>query len=167
MTLGSDIYPARFDSAPGHQEYCITRQAFTAWRFFWACGHQLPRYGSAPEALQDGVLNREDAPRVIIIADPNGAGKTTFAREFFPYEADCRAFVNADLIAAGISPFAPEAAALRAGRLMLEELSHHFATHTSFAFETTLSGKGSSLDREMASLRLPGKDHFPAVGKRR
>ena len=62
----------------------------------------------------------EEAPRVIIIAGPNGAGKTTFAREFLPSEAECPVFVNADLIAAGIAPFAPEAAALRAGRLMLE-----------------------------------------------
>ena len=51
-------------------------------------------------------------------------------------------FVNADLIAAGIAPFAPETAALRAGRLMLEEISLHFAARTSFAFETTLSGRG-------------------------
>ncbi len=84
----------------------------------------------------------EDAPRVIIIAGPNGAGKTTFAREFLPREAACPVFVNADLIAAGIAPFAPENAALRAGRLMLEELSHHFAAGISFAFETTLSGRG-------------------------
>ncbi len=84
----------------------------------------------------------EEAPRVIIIAGPNGAGKTTFAREFLPREAACPVFVNADLIAAGIAPFSPETAALRAGRLMLEELSHHFAARTSFAFETTLSGKG-------------------------
>lgn len=75
----------------------------------------------------------EDAPRVIIIAGPNGAGKTTFAREFLPSEAACPVFVNADLIAAGIAPFAPETAALRAGRLMLEEISHHFAAGTSFA----------------------------------
>ncbi len=84
----------------------------------------------------------EDAPRVIIIAGPNGAGKTTFAREFLPHEADCPVFLNADLIAAGIAPFAPDAAAVRAGRLMLEELSIHFAARTSFAFETTLSGRG-------------------------
>lgn len=84
----------------------------------------------------------EEAPRVIIIAGPNGAGKTTFAREFLPHEAGCPVFVNADLIAAGIAPFAPENAAVRAGRLMLEELSHHFAARTSFAFETTLSGRG-------------------------
>jgi predicted ABC-type ATPase len=84
----------------------------------------------------------EQTPRVIIIAGPNGAGKTTFAREFLPAEAACPIFVNADLIAAGIAPFAPEAASLQAGRLMLQELARHFAARTSFAFETTLSGRG-------------------------
>ena len=59
--------------------------------------------------------------RVIVIAGPNGAGKSTFEREFLPNEGDCPVFVNADLIAAGLSPFAPEKAAIRAGRLMLEE----------------------------------------------
>ncbi len=83
-----------------------------------------------------------DPLRVIIIAGPNGAGKTTFAREFLPNEAACPVFVNADLIAAGLAPFAPEAAALRAGRLMLQELERHFAARQSFAFETTLSGRG-------------------------
>ncbi len=82
----------------------------------------------------------ETAPR-IIIAGPNGAGKTTFAREFLPSEAECPVFVNADLIAAGLAPFAPESAALQAGRLMLRELQRHFAARTSFAFETTLSGR--------------------------
>ena len=81
-------------------------------------------------------------PRVIIIAGPNGAGKTTFAREFLPREAGCPAFVNADLIASGIAPFAPETAEMRAGRLMLQELARHFAARTSFAFETTLAGRG-------------------------
>jgi predicted ABC-type ATPase len=80
--------------------------------------------------------------RVIIIAGPNGAGKTTFAREFLPNEADCPIFVNADLIAAGLAPFAPETAALQAGRLMLQEIERHFAARDSFAFETTLSGRG-------------------------
>ncbi len=65
----------------------------------------------------------EAQPRVIIIAGPNGAGKTTFAREFLLNEAHCPIFVNADLIAAGLAPFAPETAATRAGRLMLEELT--------------------------------------------
>ena len=80
--------------------------------------------------------------RIIIIAGPNGAGKTTFAREFLPNEAGCPVFVNADLIAAGLAPFAPETAALQAGRLMLRELDRHFAARQSFAFETTLSGRG-------------------------
>lgn len=79
--------------------------------------------------------------RAIIIAGPNGAGKTTFAREFLPNEAECPVFVNADLIAAGLAPFAPETAAVQAGRLMLHELARHFAERQSFAFETTLSGR--------------------------
>lgn len=61
--------------------------------------------------------------KIIIIANPNGAGKTTFARAFLPEEAQCPRFINADLIAAGLSPFAPEVAAIRAGRLMLEEMA--------------------------------------------
>ncbi len=79
--------------------------------------------------------------KVIIIAGPNGAGKTTFAREFLPNEAGCPVFVNADLIAAGLAPFAPESAAVQAGRVMLAELRRHFAAGTGFAFETTLSGR--------------------------
>lgn len=78
--------------------------------------------------------------RIVIIAGPNGAGKTTFAREFLPNEAHCPNFVNADLIAAGLSPFAPELAAFKAGRLMLEAIAEHTRRGDSFAFETTLSG---------------------------
>ena len=48
--------------------------------------------------------------KIIIIAGPNGAGKTTFAREYLPNEANCPIFVIADLIAAGLAPFAPETA---------------------------------------------------------
>lgn len=78
--------------------------------------------------------------KIVIIAGPNGAGKTTFAREFLPAEAGCPVFINADLIAAGLSPFQPEAAAFRAGRLMLGEIARHAAEGRNFAFETTLSG---------------------------
>ncbi len=84
----------------------------------------------------------ETKPRILIIAGPNGAGKTTFAREFLPNEAGCPVFINADLIAAGLAPFAPESAAVQAARLMLQELARHFVAGTSFAFETTLSGRG-------------------------
>ena len=80
--------------------------------------------------------------RIIIIAGPNGAGKTTFARSFLPEEAQLPRFINADLIAAGLSPFAPEAAAIKAGRLMLGEISVCAQRGESFAFETTLSGLG-------------------------
>lgn len=79
-------------------------------------------------------------PKIIIIAGPNGAGKTTFARSFLPQEAQCPRFINADLIAAGLSPFAPEQAALKAGRLMLLEMESCARKGESFAFETTLAG---------------------------
>jgi len=78
--------------------------------------------------------------KIIIIAGPNGAGKTTFARSFLPQEAQCPRFINADLIAAGLSPFAPEAAAFKAGRLMLAEIAECVRRGDSFAFETTLAG---------------------------
>lgn len=81
-----------------------------------------------------------DDKKIVIIAGPNGAGKTTFAREFLPAEAGLLIFVNADLIAAGFSPFDPDAAAIRAGRMMLAEIDGHAAAGRSFAFETTLSG---------------------------
>jgi len=76
-----------------------------------------------------------------IIAGPNGAGKTTFAREFLPNYADCKNFVNADLIAQGMAPFSPETAAVRAGRMMLSEIRAFAKKSVSFAFETTLSGR--------------------------
>ncbi|KGO33047.1 MAG: zeta toxin family protein [Desulfoprunum sp.] len=86
--------------------------------------------------------NSKPEKKIIIIAGPNGAGETTFAEEFLPKEAGCSTFVNADLIAAGIAPFEPERAAFRAGRLMLEEIYSNARRGQSFAFETTLSGRG-------------------------
>jgi len=77
---------------------------------------------------------------VVILAGPNGAGKTTFARAFLA--ASGMRFINADLIAAGLSPFEPERMALRAGRLMLEEIAAATVNKENFAFETTLSGLG-------------------------
>lgn len=80
------------------------------------------------------------SPRCIIIAGPNGAGKTTFAREYLPKDAGVIHFVNADLLAAGLSPLNPNLAALNAGRLFLEELDRLAKAHQDFAFESTLSG---------------------------
>lgn len=78
--------------------------------------------------------------KIIIIAGPNEAGKTTFARSFLPVEAHLPRFINADLIAAGLAPFAPETAAIKAGRLMLEEIETCTHRGERFVFETTLSG---------------------------
>jgi len=86
-------------------------------------------------------MSQQKGHRMIIIAGPNGAGKTTFAEEFLPNEADCPIFVNADLIAAGLAPFDPDRVAIKAGRLMLEEIFDHVRRRETFAFETTLSGR--------------------------
>jgi predicted ABC-type ATPase len=81
------------------------------------------------------------SPRCIIIAGPNGAGKTTFAREFLLRETGVFHFVNADLIAGGLSPLRPELAARQAGRLVLMELTRLAKDRKNFAFESTLSGR--------------------------
>ena len=76
-----------------------------------------------------------------LIAGPNGAGKTTFAREFLPRYAHCREFLNVDLLAAGISPFSPDTAALAAGRVLLQRMKELIHDRRDFGFETTLAGK--------------------------
>lgn len=80
-------------------------------------------------------------PTCWIIAGPNGAGKTTFALEYLPQVAQCSRFVNADLIAAGLSPLAPERELLAASRLFLGEIEACIAKREDFAFETTLAGR--------------------------
>ena len=82
----------------------------------------------------------EKKPKVLIIAGPNGAGKTTFATEYLLSEANIPRFVNADLIASGLSPFEPSAVGFRAGRLMIEMMNELTEGEESFAIETTLSG---------------------------
>ena len=78
---------------------------------------------------------------VYIIAGPNGSGKTTFARLFLPDYANCPNFVNADLIAQGLSPFRPTTAVIKAGKLVLGQIHEYASRGVDFAFETTLSGK--------------------------
>jgi predicted ABC-type ATPase len=72
-------------------------------------------------------MQQQTQPRCIVIAGPNGAGKTTFAREYLPKVAGLVQFVNADLIAEGLSPLDPPVAAIAAERV-------------DFAFESKLSG---------------------------
>ena len=81
----------------------------------------------------------EPSPVIYVIGGPNGAGKTTFAREFLPNRV--REFLNADLIAAGLSPLDPAAAAIPAARLLLTRLRDLLAARKSFAVESTLSGR--------------------------
>src|SRR5690606_13016837 len=83
---------------------------------------------------------KKGKPRCIIIAGPNGAGKTTFARSYLLQETGIVNFINADLIAAGLSPLKPELAVRAAGRFLLEELDRLIAARESFALESTLSG---------------------------
>ncbi len=107
-------------------------------------------------------------PRALIIAGPNGAGKTTFAREFLMGEAHCPTFINADLIAAGISPFQPETVAAKAMRLMAEEMHARVDRGEDFAIESTLAGRTYARNIEdwktrgyhvkIVFLRLPSVD---------
>ena len=82
----------------------------------------------------------KDLPQCHIVAGPNGAGKTTFAMEYLMNETECRSFINADMIAQGLSPLDPAAAQITAGKLFLEQLGRHLVRRESFCFETTLSG---------------------------
>ncbi|MBE0508726.1 MAG: hypothetical protein IBX50_18740 [Marinospirillum sp.] len=80
-------------------------------------------------------------PTCWIIAGPNGAGKTTFALEYLPHVVGCTHFINADLIAAGLSPLAPERELMTASRLFLREIEERIVAGEDFAFETTLAGR--------------------------
>ena len=87
-------------------------------------------------------MNQKRQPTCWVIAGPNGAGKTTFALEYLPRTAGCQVFVNADLIAAGLAPLAPEGRTVAASRVFLREISQNILAKRDFGFETTLSGLG-------------------------
>jgi predicted ABC-type ATPase len=80
-------------------------------------------------------------PNLYIIGGANGSGKTTAALQILPYFLEVFEYVNADEIAAGLSPFHPESVAVQAGRLMLERLETLVNTEADFAFETTLAAR--------------------------
>ena len=107
-------------------------------------------------------------PRALIIAGPNEAGKTTFSRQFLPHEGHCPSFINADLIAAGLSPFDPARVAVQAAKLMARAIDEAVAERRDFAVETTLAGrsylglirawKSAGYHVGMVFLRLPSAD---------
>lgn len=80
-------------------------------------------------------------PRIVVLAGPNGAGKTTVSRDLVGDRFGIRRFVNADFIAQGLSGFSPDAAAVAAGRLMLQQIHDLAAARVDFAFETTLASR--------------------------
>lgn len=80
-------------------------------------------------------------PNLYIIAGCNGAGKTTASYTVLPEMLHCREFVNADSIAAGLSPFNPESVSFEAGRIMLQRIHALINEQADFALETTLSTK--------------------------
>ncbi|HBN78627.1 MAG TPA: Zeta toxin family protein [Planctomycetaceae bacterium] len=100
------------------------------------------------------MTETEKPPTVYVIAGPNGAGKTTFATKFLPQKVSCTEFLNADLIAAGLSPFNPESQNFTAGRLFLRRIEETISKRIDFSFETTLSGRGYI--RLFKKLRLSG-----------
>lgn len=81
-----------------------------------------------------------ETPVIYVIGGPNGAGKTTFAREFLP-AAKVVEFLNADLLAAGLSPLQPSTMAVRSARLLLGRWRELVTLRRDFAFESTLSGR--------------------------
>ena len=78
---------------------------------------------------------------IFIISGCNGAGKTTASMTILPEILNCKEFVNADMIAQGLSPFRPEAVAFEAGRIMLKRIDDLIKTNENFAIETTLATK--------------------------
>ncbi len=83
----------------------------------------------------------EPAPNVVVLAGPNGAGKSTSAPKLLKGVLGIYEFVNADIIAHGLSGFRPDQAGLAAGRIMLDRLRELARQRSSFAFETTLASR--------------------------
>src|ERR1700761_6507293 len=82
-------------------------------------------------------------PTLHIIAGPNGVGKTTFADRFLPQTIKELEFVNADLIARGLSPYDSDSVSMEAGRIALMRIRHLLAERRSFTWETTMSGRSA------------------------
>ncbi len=100
------------------------------------------------------IDNEDTRPRVVVIGGPNGAGKTTVAQELIPRHFDIGRFVNADVIAKGLSYFDPDGVALKASRVMLEWLHESAEERVHFAFETTLASR--TLEPWLRSIKAEG-----------
>jgi len=96
---------------------------------------------SLKQEMESHLTEQARNRNVYIIAGSNGSGKTTFAKMFLPEYTGCMQFVNSDLIAQGLSPFSPQGATMKAGRLVLERIDDLARQGLDFGFETTLSGK--------------------------
>jgi len=83
----------------------------------------------------------EQRPTVLIVAGPNGAGKSTAAPSLLPTTLGMSDFVNADVIARGLSGFSPEKVAFQAGQIMLRRVQQLAEQRANFAFETTLASR--------------------------
>jgi predicted ABC-type ATPase len=94
------------------------------------------------------------APHVIVVAGPNGAGKSTAAPRLLRDTLAVTEFVNADVIARGLSAFRPETVAVAAGRIMLARMRELGEAGKSFAFETTLASR--SIASRLATLKHRG-----------
>ena len=98
----------------------------------------------------------EPPPSVVILAGPNGAGKSTAAPALLQGALAVDEFVNADVIARGLSAFEPDRVAIAAGRIMLARLDELAAQRVDFAFETTLATR--SFAPWLLGLTLSGYD---------
>ena len=102
-------------------------------------GEQMIKKGEISREVHSSAIADK---HIYIIAGPNGAGKTTFVRRFISTDPNnIVRFLNADLIAVGLSPFAPEREALQAGKLMLQQIDKLIYQGEGFCLETTLAGR--------------------------
>ena len=105
-------------------------------------------------------MRRRPRPCVIALAGPNGAGKSTVGPDLLRGALHVTEFVNADVIAQGLSAFEPDAVAIAAGRVMSARLREWASHRADFAFETTLAGRthARDADPEPASNRVRGPE---------
>ena len=106
-------------------------------------------------------------PSVVVLAGPNGAGKSTAAPALLQGALSVTEFVNADVIARGLSGFQPEKVALTAGRIMWRRLDELKRQRARFAFETTLAGKRFAPAGSPQGRWIHGPHRFPMASKPR